>query len=136
MVVSQISSTFSTRITSRRTFSIGGASGNFELNVFKPLIAHNVLQSIRLLADGMNSFEQHCVRGIQANRERIAELMERSLMLVTALTPHIGYDKAAEIAKYAHQNDTSLKAAALALQHVTDEQYEAWVIPSTMIHPG
>ena len=116
--------------------SIGGASGNFELNVFKPLIAHNVLQSIRLLADGMNSFEQHCVRGIQANRERIAELMERSLMLVTALTPHIGYDKAAEIAKYAHQNDTSLKAAALALQHVTDEQYEAWVIPSTMIHPG
>lgn len=116
--------------------SIGGASGNFELNVFKPLIAHNVLQSIRLLADGMNSFEQHCVRGIQANRERIAELMERSLMLVTALTPHIGYDKAAAIAKYAHQNDTSLKAAALALQHVTDEQYEAWVIPSTMIHPG
>ena len=116
--------------------SIGGASGNFELNVFKPLIAHNVLQSIRLLADGINSFEQHCVRGIQANRERIAELMERSLMLVTALTPHIGYDKAAEIAKYAHQNDTSLKAAALALQHVTDEQYEAWVIPSTMIHPG
>jgi fumarate hydratase class II len=106
------------------------------LNVFKPLIAHNVLQSVRLLAWMNECFERHCVHGITANRERIDELMERSLMLVTALTPHIGYDKAAEIAKYAHQNDTSLKAAALALQHVTDEQYEAWVIPSTMIHPG
>jgi fumarate hydratase class II len=78
---------------------IAGASGNFELNVFKPLIAHNFLHSIRLLADGMDSFERHCVHGIAANRERIAELMERSLMLVTALAPHIGYDKAAEIAK-------------------------------------
>ena len=81
--------------------NFGGASGNFELNVFKPLIAHNFLQSVRLLADGMTSFEEHCVRGIEANRERIAELMERSLMLVTALTPHIGYDRAAEIAKQA-----------------------------------
>ena len=113
--------------------SIGGASGNFELNVFKPLIAHNVLQSIRLLADGMNSFEQHCVRGIRANRERIAELLERSLMLVTALTPHIGYDKAAEIAKRASSDGSTLKAAALALGTLTSEEYEEWVLPEKMI---
>ena len=80
---------------------IGGASGNFELNVYKPLIAHNFLQSVRLLADGMTCFEAYCARGIAANRERLAELMERSLMLVTALVPHIGYDKAAEIARWA-----------------------------------
>ena len=115
--------------------SIGGASGNFELNVFKPLIAHNVLQSIRLLADGMNSFEQHCVRGIQANRERIAELMERSLMLVTALSPHIGYDRASEIAKQAHHQGTSLREAALALGYVTDEDFERWVRPEDMVRP-
>ena len=113
--------------------TIGGACGNFELNVFKTLIAHNVLQSIRLLADGMNSFERHCVLGIRANRERIAELMERSLMLVTALTPHIGYDKAAEIAKHANQEGCTLKQAALALGYVSAEKYEAWVVPSTMI---
>jgi fumarate hydratase class II len=113
--------------------SIGGASGNFELNVFKPLIAHNVLQSIRLLADGMNSFERHCVRGIKANRERIAELMERSLMLVTALTPHIGYDKAAEIAKRASADGSTLKQAALALGALTADEYEAWVLPKNMV---
>ena len=95
--------------------SIGGAAGNFELNVFKPLIAHNFLQSLRLLADGMHSFEHHCVQGISANRERISDLMARSLMLVTALVPHIGYDKAAEIAKRASHENTSLKQAALAL---------------------
>jgi len=116
--------------------SIGGASGNFELNVFKPLIAHNFLQSVRLLTDGMASFEQHCVRGITANRERIAELMERSLMLVTALTPHIGYDKAAEIAKQASQEGTTLKQAALALGHVSAKDYDRWVVPAEMIHPG
>ena len=113
--------------------TMGGASGNFELNVFKPLIAHNILQSIRLLADGMNSFERHCVRGIAARRERIAELLERSLMLVTALTPHIGYDKAAEIAKLASQSGSTLKQAALALGYVSSEQYDLWVVPEKMI---
>jgi fumarate hydratase class II len=115
---------------------IGGASGNFELNVFKPLIAHNFLQSVRLLADGMASFDHHCVRGITANRERISELMERSLMLVTALTPHIGYDKAAEIARRAHHDGTTLKAAALALAYLTAAEYERWVVPAEMTGPG
>ncbi|MBK9784552.1 MAG: class II fumarate hydratase [Betaproteobacteria bacterium] len=116
--------------------SIGGAAGNFELNVFKPLIAHNFLQSLRLLADGMQSFERHCVQGISANRERISDLMARSLMLVTALVPHIGYDKAAEIAKRASHENTSLKQAALALGYVTAEDYERWVVPATMIRPS
>ena len=115
---------------------IGGASGNFELNVYKPLLAHNLLQSIRLLADGMHSFEHHCVQGITANRERIAELLDRSLMLVTALAPHIGYDKAAEIAKRAHHEGTTLKDAALALGYVTADEYERWVVPAEMIHPA
>src|SRR6478735_1333155 len=96
------------------TINIGGASGNFELNVYKPVIAHNVLQSIRLLADGMASFNDHCAVGITANSERIAELVSRSLMLVTALNPHIGYDKAAQIAKKAHKEGTSLREAAIA----------------------
>ena len=116
--------------------SIGGAAGNFELNVFKPLIAHNFLQSLRLLADGMHSFEHHCVQGISANRERISDLMARSLMLVTALVPHIGYDKAAEIAKRASHENTSLKQAALALGYVTAEDYERWVVPASMTHPS
>ena len=116
--------------------SIGGAAGNFELNVFKPLIAHNFLQSLRLLADGMQSFEHHCVQGISANRERISDLMARSLMLVTALVPHIGYDKAAEIAKRASHENTSLKQAALALGYVTAEDYERWVVPASMIRPS
>ena len=116
--------------------SIGGAAGNFELNVFKPLIAHNFLQSLRLLADGMQSFERHCVQGISANRERISDLMARSLMLVTALVPHIGYDKAAEIAKHASHQNTSLKQAALALGYVTAEEYERWVAPASMIRPS
>ncbi len=111
---------------------IGGASGNFELNVFKPLLAHNFLQSVRLLADGMASFDRHCVRGITAHRERIGELMERSLMLVTALVPHIGYDKAAEIARRASREGTTLKDAALALGYVTADQYENWVMPEAM----
>jgi fumarate hydratase, class II len=115
--------------------NFGGASGNFELNVYKPLIAHNFLQSARLLADGMNSFERHCARGIEPERERIAELMQRSLMLVTALTPHIGYDKAAQIAKQAHQQDSTLKQAALALGYVTEEQFELWVQPLQMTRP-
>ena len=115
---------------------IGGASGNFELNVYKPLIAHNVLQSIRLLADGMESFDTHCARGIEPDRERIAELVARSLMLVTALNPHIGYDKSAEIAKKAHHEGTTLKAAALALGYLTEEEFDTWVRPEQMIGPG
>jgi fumarate hydratase, class II len=113
--------------------NFGGASGNFELNVFMPLIAHNFLQSVRLLADGMRSFDAHCVRGIEANRERIAELMERSLMLVTALAPHIGYDRAAQIAKQAHRDGSTLKQAALALGHVTEEEFDRWVRPEDML---
>jgi fumarate hydratase, class II len=115
--------------------NFGGASGNFELNVFKPLIAHNFLQSVRLLADGMRSFEEHCARGIEANRERIEELMERSLMLVTALAPHIGYDKAAQIAKKAHKEGTTLKQAAISLAYVTDAEFDQWVQPQKMVGP-
>jgi fumarate hydratase class II len=115
--------------------NIGGASGNFELNVYRPLIVHDVLQSIRLLADGMASFEEHCARGIEPNRERIRELLERSLMLVTALNSHIGYDKAAAIAKKAHREGTTLKEAALALGYVTEEQFDRWVRPERMIGP-
>ncbi|MBU0622284.1 MAG: class II fumarate hydratase [Gammaproteobacteria bacterium] len=107
--------------------NIGGASGNFELNVYRPMIALNFLQSVRLLADGMTSFEEYCARGITANKDRIAELLERSLMLVTALTPHIGYDRAAEIAKRAHHDGSTLKQAALALGYVTEEQFGQWV---------
>jgi fumarate hydratase, class II len=116
--------------------NIGGASGNFELNVFRPMIIHNFLQSARLLADGMSSFEEHCARGIEANRGRIGELMEHSLMLVTALAPHIGYDKAAEIAKLAHRDGSTLKQAALALGYVTVEQFDLWVRPEKMTGPG
>jgi hypothetical protein len=112
--------------------NIGGASGNFELNVYKPLVIHNVLQSIRLLSDGMESFDVHCARGIEPDRERIAELVERSLMLVTALSPHIGYDKAAEIAGKAHREGLTLKEAALALGHVSEEQFDALVRPERM----
>jgi fumarate hydratase class II len=113
--------------------NIGGASGNFELNVYRPLIIHNVLQSIRLLTDGMTSFEAHAVRGIEANRARIGELVDRSLMLVTALAPHIGYDKAAAIAKKAHHEGTTLREAALALGHVSAADFDAWVRPERMV---
>jgi fumarate hydratase class II len=116
--------------------AIGGASGNFELNVYRPLIIHNVLQSIRLLADGIRSFDEHCARGIAPNHARIGELLERSLMLVTALNPHIGYDKAAAIAKHAHRESTTLKAAALALGYVTEQQFDEWVRPERMIGPA
>lgn len=112
--------------------NMGGASGNFELNVYKPLIAHNFLQSVRLLSDGMNSLKEHCVVGIQANHERIAELVACSLMLVTALTPHIGYDKAAQIAKKAHLDGSTLKQSALNLGYVTEEEFDRWVQPAKM----
>jgi len=112
--------------------NFGGASGNFELNVYKPLVIHNFLQSARLLGDGAASFDQHCARGIEPNRARIAELVERSLMLVTALAPHIGYDRAAEIAKRAHREGTTLKAAALALGYVSSEDFDRWVRAAEM----
>ncbi len=115
--------------------NVAGASGNFELNVSKPVIIHNVLQSIRLLADGARSFDAHCARGIEPNRERIAELLARSLMLVTALSPHIGYDKAAGIARAAHESGSTLREAAVASGHVTAEQFDAWVRPGDMVRP-
>ena len=113
--------------------NFGGASGNFELNVFRPLVAHNFLQSLRLLADGMLSFDTHCAVGIEPNKERIAELVSRSLMLVTALNTHIGYDKAAYIAKKAHKEGTSLREAAIASGHVTAEQFDQWVVAKDMV---
>lgn len=112
--------------------NIGGASGNFELNVFRPMVIHNVLQSIRLLADGMRMFNEHCLVGIEPRRERIGEMIGRSLMLVTALNPHIGYDKAAQIAKKAHHEGTTLKEAALSLGFVSEEEFDRWVRPEQM----
>jgi fumarate hydratase class II len=113
--------------------NIGGASGNFELNVYKPLIIHNFLQSARLLGDGARSFDEHCARGIEPDRARIVELVQRSLMLVTALNPHIGYDKAAKIAKAAHQSGSTLREAALASGWVSAEQFDAWIVPEQMV---
>jgi fumarate hydratase class II len=113
--------------------NMGGAMGNFELNVMKPLIIHNFLQSVRLLSDGMSGFNEHCASGITANVEHIEELMRNSLMLVTALAPHIGYDRAAEIAKRAHRDSTTLKQAATELGYVTAEQFEQWVRPEDMV---
>jgi fumarate hydratase class II len=113
--------------------NIGGASGNFELNVYKPLIIHNFLQSVRLLGDGARSFDEHCARGIEPDHARIAELVQRSLMLVTALNPHIGYDKAAKIAKAAHQSGSTLREAALASGWVSAEQFDAWIVPAQMV---
>ncbi len=113
--------------------NFGGASGNFELNVFRPMIAHNFLQSVRLLADGIVSFTDHCAVGIEPNRDRIAELVAGSLMLVTALNPHIGYDKAAFIAKKAHKERSSLREAALASGYVTAAQFDQWVVPARMV---
>ena len=118
------------------TVSIGAASGNFELNVFKPVIIHNVLQSIRLLADASRSFEQFCAAGIEPNRARISQNLESSLMLVTALNPHIGYDNAAKIAKQAHKDGTTLREAAKSLGLVSAEDFDRWVDPEKMTKPG
>jgi fumarate hydratase class II len=115
------------------TVTIAGATGHFELNVFKPVIILNVLQSIRLLADAANSFADNCVVGIEARTDRIEKLLFDSLMLVTALNPHIGYDKAAKVAKKAHAENTTLKDAAMALGYLTSEEFDAWVKPSQMI---
>ena len=116
--------------------SIGGASGNFELNVYKPLIAHNVLQSIRLLGDACTSFDEHCARGIEPNRAEIDRKLRGSLMLVTALAPHIGYDQAARIAKHAHAHGTTLRDAAIALSLVTGDDFDRWVRPEAMVAPA
>lgn len=113
--------------------NIGGASGNFELNVFRPLVIHNFLQSVRLLAEGMRSFNEHCAVGIEPVRERISQLLNESLMLVTALNTHIGYDKAAEIAKQAHKEGLTLKASAMKLGYLTDAEFDAWVRPEDMV---
>ena len=115
--------------------NVGGATGHFELNVFKPVIVYNVLQSIRLLGDAAVSFTDNCVVGIEPNHERIRELMESSLMLVTALSPHIGYDRAAEVAHQAHVDGSTLREAALALGYVTDAEFGEWVRPEEMTHP-
>ncbi len=116
--------------------SVGGASGNFELNVFKPLIVHNTLHSARLLGDACHNFDRFCAAGLAPNHERIAHNLENSLMLVTALNPHVGYDSAAKIAKKAHADGTTLKAAALALGILTEEQFDAWVVPEAMTRPS
>jgi fumarate hydratase class II len=115
------------------TVNIAGMSGNFELNVFMPVLAYDVLQSCRLLAEGCDSFRENCALGIEPNRERLRQNLESSLMLVTALNPHIGYDKAAQIAKKAHKEGTTLKQAALALGYVTAEQFDQWVRPEKMV---
>jgi len=115
--------------------NVGGAGGNFELNVMMPLIAQNFLQSARLIADGADSFRERCVVGIEPNEERLQQNLERSLMLVTALNPHIGYDNAARIAKKAHAEGTSLREAAIALELLDGEQFDQWVRPEDMTGP-
>ena len=114
---------------------IAASQGNFELNVFKPVIIFNFLNSVRLLSEGADSFNEHCAVGIEPNREKIAAYVADSLMLVTALNPHIGYDKAAAIAKKAHKDGSSLKEAALALGHLTSEDFDKWVVAADMTHP-
>ncbi|MGD6957828.1 class II fumarate hydratase [Rossellomorea aquimaris] len=110
------------------------SQGNFELNVFKPVIIYNMLQSVRLLTDGIKSFNDKCVKGLEANIEVIEDFVQRSLMLVTALNPHIGYEKAAEIAKKAHNNGSTLKEAAIESGYLTEEEYDQWIDPASMVH--
>jgi fumarate hydratase class II len=110
----------------------GGAQGHYELNVFKPMMARNILESAQLIGDACASFSSHCVEGIEPNHERIEELVQNSLMLVTALNPKIGYYKAAEIANKAHTEGTTLKAAALATGYLSEAEYDQWVVPASM----
>jgi fumarate hydratase class II len=117
------------------TITLAGASGNFELNVYKPVIIHNLLQSIRLLTDGCRSFTDNCLVGITANEAVMADYLQKSLMLVTALNPHIGYDKAAQIAKHAHANGTTLKEAAVSLGILTADEFDRYVVPGEMTRP-
>lgn len=116
--------------------TVGGAQGHFELNVFKPMMAYNMMQSIRILSDACVSFSDKCVTGIKANEDRITDLMEKSLMLVTALAPTIGYDNATKVAKTAHKNGTTLKEEAVKLGFVTAEEFDRAVVPADMIKPG
>ena len=115
--------------------TVGGSNGHFELNVYKPMMVRNVLQSVRLIGDASRSFTTNCVVGIKANHERINKLLTESLMLVTALNPHIGYDKAAKIAKHAHAEGLTLKEAALKLGYLTGEDFDRWVQPKDMLGP-
>lgn len=115
--------------------TVGGSNGHFELNVFKPMMVANVLRSIRLVGDSSKCFSSHCVEGIKANKERIDKLLHESLMLVTALNPHIGYDKAAQIAKTAHKENSTLKATAIKLGILTEKQFDEWVKPEEMLGP-
>jgi fumarate hydratase class II len=117
------------------TVAFAGTQGHFQLNVFKPIMLHNVLESIELLADGLQSFDQRCARGIEPNRERIREHLEDSLMLVTALNPHIGYENSAKIALAAHREGTSLREAALKLGLVSAEDFDRWIDPVAMTRP-
>jgi fumarate hydratase class II len=114
---------------------VAGSQGNFELNVFKPVMIRNFMHSVAILSDACRSFREFCVEGIKADRERIQELVDRSLMLVTALSPKIGYDKAAEIAKKAHHEGTTLKDAAVELGYLSEAEYDDWVVPKDMVHP-
>jgi fumarate hydratase class II len=118
------------------TIAMAGSQGNFELNVFKPVMIHNFLVSARILADSARCFREFCVDGITANTDRIQSLVESSLMLVTALSPSLGYDKAAEIAKKAHREGTTLKEAAVDLGYLTEEEYEERVRPEEMVDPA
>jgi fumarate hydratase, class II len=118
------------------TVTMAGSQGHLELNVYKPVIAYALLQSVRLMGDAARSFADHCVAGIRPNAARIAELVEKSLMLVTALAPRIGYDKAAAIAKAAHANGTTLRQEAVRLGHVTAEEFDVLVRPEAMIGPS
>jgi fumarate hydratase class II len=112
---------------------MAGSQGNFELNVFKPVMIKNLLHSAVLMADSCRNFREFCVAGLTPDRERVEDLVGRSLMLVTALTPHIGYDKAAEVAKKAHHEGTTLKEAALSLGYVTEAEYDSMVVPAKMV---
>jgi len=116
--------------------TVGGMNGHFELNVFKPLIIRNVLHSITLLGDACESFNLNCVQGIKANEDNIDRIMNESLMLVTALNPHIGYDAAAHIAKTAHKEGGNLKDTAIKLGYLTEEQFIEWVVPTDMLGPN
>jgi len=117
------------------TISIAGSNGHFELNVFKPVLIKNLLQSIRLLADASRSFRLHCIEGLEPNRDRIEKLMRESLMLVTALNPKIGYDNASKVAKNAHKKGTTLKESAIELGILTSEEFDEWVQPKDMLGP-
>ncbi|MDR6956320.1 class II fumarate hydratase [Pseudomonas brassicacearum] len=118
------------------TIGFAASQGHLQLNVFKPVIIHNLLQSIRLLADGCSNFQQHCIAGLEPDAEQMAAHLERGLMLVTALNPHIGYDKSAEIAKKAYGEGLTLREAALQLGYLTDEEFDAWVRPENMLEAG